>query len=89
MTNARHRMVLCGVGIVLFFLQLFLPVLPGPGIIGDAIPAFLSLLAALSYIGTYSGRGERPMVNLDGEAFSLLLLFFSILHFLFPALVLI
>lgn len=89
--DRRIRMALFIAGLVLFLLQLFFPIAPGPRFLGDLVPAFTTLYVAFWIVKSYRHEKAEDVIAAMGEGqkslgFSILSL--AVVHFLVPMCVL-
>lgn len=88
----KLRIVLALTGFILGLLTLFLPIQPGPIILGDFLPALALVLSAFHYMGKVTEEEEAPIINAYWEygsfRYAVLDLVVVVLDILFPAFIL-
>lgn len=83
-TEKRFRTGFFLAGIVLCLLQLLFPVAPGPRLLGDLAPSIAALLLAFYYLNFKGSEVKNGRIYASSRTNGLLLLSFTIIHFLFP-----
>ncbi|MCR5732082.1 MAG: hypothetical protein K6G51_04005 [Sphaerochaetaceae bacterium] len=86
-SNRRFRHFIIISGPVLALLNLFFPQDPGPRYLGNLVPAFACLYSAYFYIRYIKGGAAEDILN-PSPFKGYMLFLVTILHFLFPFLVL-
>ena len=89
----RFRRVFLLSGLIIGAGTLFFPISPGPRILGDLIPAFMSVFLSLMINFIYSDKREDAYIeSLRADRFEhigKLSLLIALIHFLFPHLILV
>lgn len=88
--NSNYRYFASAFGVLMFILLLVIPIEPGPKLIGDIIPAFASLVIALSIF--FSKRKSVDAVKImdfsTKKYLGFTMLAIAFIHFLLPSFVL-
>ena len=88
----KLRIALALSGFVLGILTLFLPIQPGPVILGDFLPSVALMLSAFHYMGKVTEEEEAPIINAYWEygsfRYAVLDLVVVALDILFPSFIL-
>ena len=86
------RIALSLTGFILGLLTLFLPIQPGPVILGDFLPSLALVLSAFHYMGKVTEEEEAPIINAYWEygsfRYAVLDLVVVVLDILFPTFIL-
>ena len=86
------RIALALTGFILGLLTLFLPIQPGPVILGDFLPSLALVLSAFHYMGKVTEEEEAPIINAYWEygsfRYAVLDLVVVVLDILFPTFIL-
>lgn len=83
-TERKLRAAFFVSGLLLCILQLLFPISPGPRLLGDLAPAITALLLAFYYLGFDGGEVRNGKIYDSGRTNGMLLLGFTLIHFLFP-----
>ena len=88
----KLRIALAVTGFVLGVLTLFLPIAPGPVIIGDFLPSVALVLSAFHYTGKVTDEMDAPIIDAYWEygsfRYGVMNIVVVILDVLFPAFIL-
>ncbi len=88
LSRKHYRLFFASSGVFLGLLLLFFPVSPGPMIIGDIFPSVICFALALYYFKLNGEDIKKSTLYSDNKISGFMLLAFTLLHFLFPMLVL-
>ena len=75
-------------GVILALLNIFYPLSPGPSILGDLVPAIISLVLAIYYYILSKDNADIEQIYKTGEKLGYIILFFSIIHIIYPSCIL-
>ena len=88
----KVRLSLAIGGFILGVLTLFLPIYPGPVILGDFLPSVALVLSAFHYVGKVTEEEEAPIINAYWEygsfRYAVLDIIVVVLDILFPTFIL-
>lgn len=88
----KLRIGLASGGFILGILTLFLPIQPGPVILGDFLPSVALVLSAFHYLGKVTEEEEAPIINAYWEygsfRYAVLDIAVAVLDILFPTFIL-
>lgn len=89
-SNKKGKLLILISGIVLLIGLCFLPMEPGPVIIGDFLPELNILILLFYYLKRFSSAPEEGrMLNKKRDALGYATLSVAVLHFLFPTAVIV
>ena len=83
-TEKKVRSAFFVVGLILSLLTFIFPVSPGPAFLGDLIPGFILLLLSFYYLKFKGESVKNGKIYDSSKSNGLLLLLFTLIHFLFP-----
>lgn len=85
--DRRFRIFFTSAGLVLCLLNILIPMDPGPVLLGDLLPALLCLFIA-AYFARFADEDRRTYLKLSDRTCAIMLVAFTAVHFICPALVL-
>lgn len=96
MLSVRHRLIVdkrvrlffFALGLVLFALNLVMPMDPGPAVLGDFFPSLVCFFLSLYFL-RYADEDRKTYLKLSDRTCASLLAGFTLVHFLVPGLVLV